>query len=90
MAVLRMQVCGLQLQHLFTTFRSCNSQARQLGLLEDASLLMSFEDGCVRVCDPATTKDMAVTLPQLSTRSPKCVRSAKHRIGTMTVSSRHW
>ena len=73
--MLRVQVCGLQLQHLFTTWRSCNSPARQLHQLEDASLLMSFEDGCVRICDPATAQDAAVTLPQLSVRSPRYVRS---------------
>lgn len=71
-----LQVCALQLQHLFTTFRSCNSQAMQLDLLEDTSLLMSFQDGCVRICEPATQLDTVVTLPQLSTRSPRCVRSA--------------
>lgn len=70
-----LQVCALQLQHLFTTFRSCNSPAMQLDLLQDASVLMSFQDGCVRMCDPATRQDTLVTLPQLSTRSPRCVRS---------------
>lgn len=69
------QVCALQLQHLFTTFRGCNSPAMQLDLLEDASVLMSFQDGCVRICEAATRQDTLVTLPQLSTRSPRCVRS---------------
>ncbi|KAL3143046.1 hypothetical protein ABBQ38_003321 [Trebouxia sp. C0009 RCD-2024] len=68
------QVCALQLQHLFTTFRGCNSPAMQLDLLEDASVLMSFQDGCVRICEAATRQDTLVTLPQLSTRSPRCVR----------------
>ncbi|KAA6429678.1 MAG: hypothetical protein FRX49_00112 [Trebouxia sp. A1-2] len=69
------QVCAMHLQHLFTTFRSCNSQPRQLDLLEDNSLLMSFEDGCVRICDPASGKDTTITLPQLSIRSPRYVRA---------------
>jgi hypothetical protein len=64
----------MHLQHLFTTFRSCNSQPRQLDLLEDNSLLMSFEDGCVRICDPVTALDTTITLPQLSITSPRYVR----------------
>ncbi|KAL0051218.1 hypothetical protein WJX82_003945 [Trebouxia sp. C0006] len=69
------QVCAMHLQHLFTTFRSCNSQPRQLDLLADNSLLMSFEDGCVRICDPVTALDTTITLPQLSIRSPRYVRA---------------
>ncbi len=71
-----LQVCAMHLQHLFTTFRTCNSQPRQLSLLEDSSLMMSFEDGCVHICDPVTALDTAVTLPQLSIRSPRYVRYA--------------
>ncbi|DBA99981.1 TPA: hypothetical protein ACH3X1_013852 [Trebouxia sp. C0004] len=69
------QVCAMHLQHLFTTFRSCNSQPRQLDLLKDNSLLMSFEDGCVRICDPITALDTTITLPQLSIGSPRYVRA---------------
>ena len=66
----------MRLQHLFKPFRNCNSQPRQLDLLEDNSLLMTFEDGCMRICDPVTAVDTTVTLPQLSIRSPRYVRYA--------------
>lgn len=66
----------MHIQHLFTSWRSCNSQPRQLALLENDSLLMSFEDGCVRLCDSESALDTMATLPQLSTRSPQQVRCA--------------
>lgn len=80
------QVCAMRLQHLFKPFRSCNSQPRQLDLLENSLLLTSFEDGCVRICDPVTAVDTTVTLPQLSIRSPRYVRcGAAWSVQTKTV-----
>ena len=56
----------MHIQHLFSSWRSCNSQPRQLALLGNGALLMSFEDGCVRLCDTDTALDTMATLPQLS------------------------
>lgn len=64
-----LQVYFLRIKHVFRTFGSYHSAPEAMEVLENGLVMTSFEDSSIRLVDPDTALDAAVTLPQLSLQS---------------------